>query len=32
MSVLFIGVILAFLILLIHIAGKRWEAEGRFDT
>lgn len=31
MSVLFIGMILAFLLLLIRIAGKRWEAEGRFD-
>jgi hypothetical protein len=28
-SVLFIGTILAFLLLLIHIAGKRWEKEGR---
>ena len=29
-SVLFIGTILLFLILLIRIAGIRWEAEGRF--
>jgi len=28
-SVMFIGVILAFLLMLVHIAGKRWEAEGR---
>ncbi len=31
-SVLFIGTILAFLLLLIHIAGKRWHKEGRFPT
>lgn len=31
-SVLFIGTILLFLILLIRIAGKRWEAEGRFKN
>jgi len=30
-SLMFIGVILTFLLLLIHIAGKRWEEEGRFD-
>ena len=30
-SVMFILTILAFLLLLIHIAGRRWEAEGRFD-
>lgn len=29
-SLLFIGVILVFLLVLIHIAGKRWEKEGRF--
>jgi SNF family Na+-dependent transporter len=29
LSVLFILVVLAFLIALIHIAGKRWTAEGR---
>lgn len=28
-SVMFIGVILVFLLLLVHIAGRRWEAEGR---
>ena len=28
-SVLFIGAILAFLLLLVHIAGRRWENEGR---
>ena len=31
-SVMFIGTILVFLILLIRIAGKRWEAEGRFEN
>lgn len=30
-SLLFIGSVLAFILLLIHIAGRRWEAEGRFD-
>jgi len=30
-SVMFIATILVFLLLLIHIAGKRWKAEGRFD-
>ncbi len=30
-SVLFIGTIFAFLILLVHIAGKRWDRAGRFD-
>ena len=30
-SILFIGAILVFLLLLIHIAGKRWQAQGRFD-
>jgi SNF family Na+-dependent transporter len=29
-SMLFIGVILAFILVLVHIAGRRWEAEGRF--
>ena len=29
-SILFIGIVLAFVLLLINIAGKRWEAEGRF--
>jgi hypothetical protein len=28
-SVMFIAIILAFLLLLVHIAGRRWEAEGR---
>lgn len=28
-SLLFIGVILAFLLMLVHLAGQRWEAEGR---
>ncbi|MCA9230187.1 MAG: sodium-dependent transporter [Planctomycetales bacterium] len=31
-SVLFIGTILVFLLLLIRIAGQRWQAEGRFDN
>jgi hypothetical protein len=30
-SICFIATILAFLLLLIHIAGRRWAAEGRFD-
>lgn len=30
-SVLFIAVILGFLLLLINIAGRRWEAEGRYN-
>ncbi len=30
-TIAFIGIILAFLLLLIHIAGRRWEAEGRYD-
>ena len=29
-SVLFIGVVFSFLLLLINIAGRRWESEGRF--
>jgi hypothetical protein len=29
-SVLLIGAVMAFLGLLIHIAGKRWTAEGRY--
>jgi hypothetical protein len=31
-SVLFLAVILAFMLVLIHIAGRRWQAEGRFAT
>ena len=31
-SVLFLLTILAFLLLLIRIAGKRWEAEGRYQN
>jgi NSS family neurotransmitter:Na+ symporter len=31
LSVGFISVIFAFLLLLVHIAGKRWDREGRFD-
>lgn len=29
-SLLFIGTVLAFLLLLVHIAGNRWQREGRF--
>jgi SNF family Na+-dependent transporter len=29
-SLLFVGVILVFLMVLVHIAGRRWELEGRF--
>ncbi len=29
-SILFLAVILAFLLVMIHIAGKRWTADGRF--
>lgn len=29
-SILFIGVILVFLVILIHLAGKRWVAENRY--
>jgi SNF family Na+-dependent transporter len=29
-SVLFIGVVIAFLMLMVNIAGKRWEQEGRY--
>jgi hypothetical protein len=28
-SIAFIGTIAVFLILLVHIAGRRWEKEGR---
>jgi NSS family neurotransmitter:Na+ symporter len=30
MAVAFAALVLAFLLVVIHIAGKRWEAEGRF--
>ncbi len=30
-SILFIGAILAFLMLMVRIAGQRWEREGRLD-
>ena len=30
-SVLFIATVLAFILVLVHIAGRRWAAEGRFD-
>lgn len=32
MSVIFLVTILVFLILLIHVAGRRWQAEGRYDN
>lgn len=32
LSVLFILAVLGFLALLVHIAGKRWKAEGRYDN
>lgn len=32
MSVIFIGAILIFLLVLIHLAGMRWEREGRYDN
>jgi NSS family neurotransmitter:Na+ symporter len=31
-SVLLIAAVLAFLLLLVHIAGQRWDREGRFDN
>ena len=31
MSVLFIAVVFAFLLVMVNIAGRRWVAEGRFD-
>jgi len=31
-SLLFVLAILAFLMLMVHIAGRRWEAEGRFKN
>jgi len=30
-AMLFIGTVLAFILIMVHIAGRRWEAEGRFD-
>ncbi len=32
MSVTFILIVFGFLLLLTHIAGRRWKAEGRFDA
>lgn len=32
MAVTFAAIVLAFLLVVIHIAGKRWEAEGRFKN
>lgn len=31
-SLLFVIAILVFLLLMVHIAGRRWEAQGRFDN
>lgn len=31
-SLVFVLAILAFLLLMVHIAGQRWEAEGRFEN
>ena len=31
-SILFIAIVLAFLMVLVHVAGRRWDAEGRFDN
>jgi len=31
-SILFIGVIFLFLLVMVRIAGQRWKAEGRFDN
>ena len=30
-AILFMGTVLVFLLILVHIAGRRWTAEGRFD-
>ncbi len=32
LSLCFIGIIFAFLLVLVHIAGRRWKAQGRFDN
>jgi uncharacterized membrane protein YhaH (DUF805 family) len=31
-SLIFVLAVLAFLLLMVHIAGRRWEAEGRFEN
>ncbi|MDA7977178.1 MAG: sodium-dependent transporter [Pirellulales bacterium] len=31
-SVAFIGTVFAFLLLMIHIAGRRWDAQGKFEN
>ncbi len=31
-SIFFIAILLGFVMILVHIAGRRWEAEGRFDN
>jgi neurotransmitter:Na+ symporter, NSS family len=32
LSVLFISVLFVFVLILVHIAGRRWEAAGRFEN
>jgi len=32
LSMLFIAVLFGFLLVLVHIAGRRWQAEGRFEN
>jgi neurotransmitter:Na+ symporter, NSS family len=32
LSVVFISIVFLFLLLLVHIAGRRWDREGRFDN
>ena len=32
LSIIFIAVLLGLILLLVHIAGRRWEAEGRFEN
>lgn len=32
LTMIFVGILIVFLLILIHIAGQRWEAEGRFDN
>jgi SNF family Na+-dependent transporter len=31
-SILFVGVLISFVMLLIHLAGRRWKREGRFEA
>ncbi len=32
LSMIFIAVLLGFILLLVHFAGRRWQAEGRFEN